>query len=342
MQRIFAFAAAVGFSSSARYTTAIGFPSSARYDGTRSSPSRRVLMQIPAPPPVADVGIIGAGPAGLTLCRALREEGYSVRIFERRDSFRPVGAAVFMHPFACNSLRAISPTLEQQLLDVSTPIHTLAFSTLSDDAPSFMLDSLNDAPKVLGAPFVAVRFWDMLRALRLGLPDDCFSFGHQLERFVQHEGEEGGVTLHFADGAPSCSVRYLIDAGGIRSATRRQLLGDAAIPRLRATFSLLPPGRVECSRDSAGGGTPGVLAFVAGENLSVVTMGLRDGGVMWSQTDFGDDPSARIASSEAELRRQLDSKYGEEWPDNVRALVSATELGDVIESTVSEVRRVCS
>ena len=298
------------------------------------------VLSMSTTPPLADVGIIGAGPAGLTLCHALRAEGYSVRIFERRDSLSPVGAAVFMHQFACNSLRAILPQLEQQLLDVSTPIHTLAFSTLSADAPSFKLDSLDDAPRVLGAPFLAVRFWDMLRALRLGLPEECFSFGHQLERFVHHEGNEGGVTLHFAGDTPSCTVRYLIDAGGIRSATRKQLLvGEAAIPRLRATFSLLPPGRVECSRESAGGGTPGVLAFVAGENLSVVTMGLDDGGVMWSQTDFGDDPSARIAESEDDLRRQLDSKYGDEWPDNVRALVRATELGDVIESTVAEVRR---
>ena len=68
--------------------------------------------------PAADVGVVGAGPAGLTLCHALRAEGYSVRVFERRDSFRPVGAAVFLHPFACNSLRAVSPELEEQLLEV--------------------------------------------------------------------------------------------------------------------------------------------------------------------------------------------------------------------------------
>ena len=75
--------------------------------------------------PAADVGVVGAGPAGLTLCHALRAEGYSVRVFERRDSFRPVGAAVFLHPFACNSLRAVSPELEEQLLEVATVKFTL-------------------------------------------------------------------------------------------------------------------------------------------------------------------------------------------------------------------------
>ena len=294
------------------------------------------------PRPTADVGVIGAGPAGLVLAHALRERGHSVRIFERRDSFRPVGAAVFMHPFALNSLRAVSPTLEKHLLDVCTTIHTLSFTTLAEDAPSFRLDTLGDAKRVLGAPFVAVRFWDMLRALRVGLPDELFCFGHQLERYEQHGDADGGVTLHFADAAqPPCTVRYLIDAGGIRSATRAQLLGDERIPRLRATFSVLPAERVAAAHEAVGGAsTPGELGFVAGDNLSVVTMGLSDGGVMWSQTDLAADPTAPLYhdGSDAELRADLEAKYaeGSGWPSGVRALVEATTPADVIESTVAE------
>ena len=296
--------------------------------------------------PTADVGVIGAGPAGLTLCHALHAEGYSVRVFERRDCFRPVGAAVFMYPMACNSLRAISPELERQLLGAATQIETLSYNTLGD-APSFRLDTLGDATRTLGAPFLAIRFWDMLCALKLGLPDECFAFGHQLERYEQHGGEGegeseaggegGGITLHFAEGKPPCRVRFLIDAGGIRSATRKQLIGDAPIPRLRATFSLLPADRVNCQRDSVGGGVPGELGFVTGDNLSVVTMGLSDGGVMWSETDFGDAPADRLFTSEAALRQRLDARYCDaSWPENIRAMAEATQLGDVVESTVSE------
>ena len=76
---------------------------------------------------------------------------------------------------------------------------------------------------MLGAPFVTVRFWDMLCALRHGLPDELFCFGHELERYEQLGDAEGGVALHFADAAqPPVRVRYLVDAGGIRSATRKQ------------------------------------------------------------------------------------------------------------------------
>ena len=51
-----------------------------------------------------------------------------------------------------------------------------------------------EATRVLGAPFLAVRFWDMLCALKLGLPDECFAFGHQLERFEQHGGAARGLS----------------------------------------------------------------------------------------------------------------------------------------------------
>ena len=195
-------------------------------------------------------------------------------------------------------------------------IDTLSFNALGS-APSFKFDQMASATRVLGAPFLVVRFWDMLCALKLGLPDECFAFGHQLDRFEQHGGEEGaGVTLHFAQGKPPCRVRYLIDAGGLRSTTRKQLTGDSPIPWLRATFSLLPADRVECTRDSAGGGVPGELGFVAGDSLSVTTMGLSDGGVMWAQANLRDEPTARIGTSETALRTCLDARYNgdESWP----------------------------
>lgn len=93
-----------------------------------TSPTLIILLLIvvyaTALSPIADVGVIGAGPAGLALAHSLRNEGHTVRIFERRESFRPVGAAVFLHPFALNSLRKVSPQLEQQLLQVSTQVRS--------------------------------------------------------------------------------------------------------------------------------------------------------------------------------------------------------------------------
>ncbi|GMH78640.1 hypothetical protein TrST_g5078 [Triparma strigata] len=290
--------------------------------------------------PSIDCGIIGCGPSGLALAHSLLAEGHTVRVFERRDEFRPVGAAVFLHPFALNSLRKVSPKLESQLLEASTRIHTLSFRTLSSGSEgfSFSLENLQDSERVFGAPFVAVRFWDMLKALKIGLPEEIFRFGYQLERYEQHD--EGGVTLHF-QGKESVDVKYLIDAGGIRSRTREQLLkkNDERIPRLRATFSVVDRDSLSTalsreSSDSRAAET-GELAFLAGDNLSVVAMGLDDGGAFWSQTDLGADPFDPIAATDEDLKKKLADDFAD-FPSGVKALVSATNFEDAIETSVCE------
>ena len=81
-----------------------------------------LIMYSTALSPSIDCGIIGCGPSGLALAHSLLAEGHTVRVFERRDEFRPVGAAVFLHPFALNSLRKVSPKLESQLLEASTRV----------------------------------------------------------------------------------------------------------------------------------------------------------------------------------------------------------------------------
>ena len=131
-----------------------------------------------------DVGIVGSGPAGLVLAHALMDRGYSVHILERRSTFRPVGAALFMHPFALNSLKSISPRVEENLREACTPIRSISMSSIVDDDFGFGTDRLDEAPDVFGSPFVAVRFWDMLQALRKGLPDDIFRFGVRPETTV--------------------------------------------------------------------------------------------------------------------------------------------------------------
>ena len=207
------------------------------------------------------------------------------------------------------------------------------------------IPSLGGAKATFGSPFVTVRFWDMLQALRRGLPDEIFHFGHQLERFEQLDGD-GGVVLHFgaldagaasANAAPTPppppqTARFLIDAGGIRSATRKQILNDERIPRLRATFAVVPSERADGAAGSAGG----ELNFIAGGNLSVVTMSLADGSIMWSQTDMAQtDPLACIVSDEGDFCDTLERLYAD-WPDDVQRLVSGTTFDDAIETTISE------
>ena len=132
-----------------------------------------------------------------------------------------------------------------------------------------------------------------------------------------------------------------MDAGGIRSKTRAQLLNkgdDERIPRLRATFSVVERDSLEaalCGNDDKRAAAIGELAFLAGENLSVVTMGLDDGGAFWSQTDLGANPFDPIAATNEELQDKLRAGF-KSFPSGVKALVEATKFEDAIETTVCE------
>lgn len=212
-----------------------------------------------------DVGVVGAGPAGLMLAHALRNRGLNVRVYERREAFKPVGTALFLWPFALSALRAIDPKLADDLKSAGTALERLRINRM-------ILDWTGVESKY-GEPFLAVRYWDMVCALRSGLPDDIFFMNHQLQRFEHMQG--GGVRLHFQDGA-SQTVRYLIDAGGIHSATRKQLRGDAYIKRVTATYAV-------ATGDAAPAGD---LALDLGRGAAVMTASLRGGGVWWTQTEF--------------------------------------------------------
>ena len=278
-----------------------------------------------------DVGIIGAGPGGLSLAHALLNRGYTVRIFERRKAFAPVGAAIFMHPFALNALRGISPKLEEQLRTAATEIKTLSVGSLADADFGFSLGGLERAKEVFGSPFVAIRFWDMLKALRQGLPEDIFHFGQELSGFEQLE--DGGVRLLFESG-DECTVGMLVDAGGIRSKTRQQLIGDRPIPRVRATYAVAPGSALVQSVGAKANGDA-ELAFLFSDGCGLTTASLKDESVWWTQTCFGDSPTAALAADQGSLVKQLDARYAS-WPARVKGLLRATPAEEIIESTLAE------
>jgi len=113
------------------------------------------MMRTEAPPAEApatavDVGIIGAVPAGLAISHALIARGHTVRVFERRTPFRPVGAAVFMHPVALNALRDVSLELEERLRSVCTPIREISLTFVVDKSMDVCTDRIDEATGVFG------------------------------------------------------------------------------------------------------------------------------------------------------------------------------------------------
>jgi len=250
--------------------------------------------------------------------------------------------------------------VEGRLRAASTPIRKISLTSIVDEELDVGSDKLDDAVEVFGSPFVAVRFWDMLMALREGLPEEVFSFGHEMQRFELLDDDDTtdtGVRLHFLtteqtnteqhDDQPQSQAKYsqpktltvktLIDAGGIRSQTRRQLLNDRPIPRLRATFAV---AKATAIQQTGGSGATGDrnLSFVQGNGVSCTIAALQNGDVWWTQTRFSDDPTATLIPTDepaTTMRNRLEERFAA-WPATIQGLVRATPSEDIIESTVSE------
>lgn len=304
-----------------------------------------------------DVAIIGAGPAGLILGHALIQRGYSIRIMERRSSFRPVGSAVFLHPFALNSVRSISPKVEKQVIDAATQVGAMSMRSITNSENVFVADKFDDSTEKLGAPFITIKFWDMLQALRKGLPDDVFFFGQDAQSFERlysddknnkgnikndNDCSSRGIRLYYDDIISNemgcnCTVGMVIDAGGIKSNIRRQLVPDKpSIPRCRAYMTVLHVGgdsnNANIDMDIESPMISRELGFQQGGMVAMTLARMNDNEVWWTYTDREEN-----INKPAKNREQLIEKLKVDgFPSFVSKLVEATDPKDIIVSTVAE------
>jgi len=304
-----------------------------------------------------DVAIVGAGPAGLVLAHSLINRGYSVKILERRSSFRPVGSAVFLHPFALNSLRSLSPEVAENVLEVATQIGTITVKSTTNSENNAVFGAFDKAPDVFGAPFVTIKFWDLLQALRKGLPDDIFSFDRDVQSYREIE-EEGRVELLYnysssitsgtttnvgnkEDSSPkeedvvgTLKARIVIDAGGIRSKIRKQISPDSqSVPFCKAYMAVVPAEKANPVMQKKDNGEETMvdreLSFLIGDVDGMTLATLGNGDVWWTYTYFDDDLQSSLS------RDQLVQRFeSTKFPPFVKELVGVTE--DRIETVIAD------
>jgi FAD-dependent urate hydroxylase len=165
-----------------------------------------------------EVIVIGAGIAGLSLAIALTSAGHRVRIFERQEEVRPLGAGLILWSNAVNALCAMG--LRDAVADIGQPLARLAILD-----PRGRALSQTDARAIserAGGMTVAVHRADLLDTLMSRLPADVLRTKHELSGFQESEGI---ITARFANGS-SESGDLLIGADGIWSAVRTQIHGN--------------------------------------------------------------------------------------------------------------------
>lgn len=193
--------------------------------------------------------IAGAGIGGLAAASFLMKAGHDVTVFEQASKLEEVGAGIQVSANAMHALRTLD--LEEAITRVGVRPEAYVFR-LHDTGEVIQRFALSaEHERLHGAPYTQLHradfhgiLADRARAFR---PDIV-----QLNKRASHFTEDAsGVTLHFTDGT-SAHGDILIGADGLKSAVRRQIVGETpatytgdAAWRITVPIERLPEPRLE-------------------------------------------------------------------------------------------------
>lgn len=259
--------------------------------------------------------VVGGGIGGLAAGVALRRVGWNVAVFERAPELREAGAGITLWTNAVKVLRRIGagPAVE-------AVAHPIARSEVRDwrgrlvNAIDFGAMSGR-----LGAPTVGVHRADLQAALADVLGRDHLRLGKEC---VGYERDAAGVTARFADGSTERGD-VLIGADGLKSAVRRQLLGDEP-PRYAGYTAWRGVGVIDRPELPLG---LTILAMGRGSQVGALPIGR--GRTYWFATANvpagGDGPGGHKA--------ELLKRFGDWWPA-VPAVIEATRAEAILRNDI--------
>jgi 2-polyprenyl-6-methoxyphenol hydroxylase-like FAD-dependent oxidoreductase len=163
--------------------------------------------------------VVGAGIGGLTVGTALVQDGWSVRVYERRDSLQDIAFGAGLGIYT-NGIRALGQIgLAEQVAQSGT-------SRERFDQRSWRGDLIASWPvgemaRKIGSPSIDLTRSALIRILGQAVGADALRVGVACTGFEQ-DGD--GVTVGLSDGATE-RCQLLIGSDGINSTVRTQLLG---------------------------------------------------------------------------------------------------------------------
>lgn len=254
--------------------------------------------------------IAGGGIAGLATGIALRQAGLEVDISERSPALREIGAGLMIWP---NGTRALSA------LEVEVKALTLGRIDFRNwrgrEIMHLTGDSVRDR---YGSDIAFVHRADLQSALAQCLDGARLHLGQEVLGF---EDDGSRVNVRFTDGtATTCDV--LIGADGLRSAVRRQVLGDDAPVYLGSTI-----WRGISASD--GIALPsGVGANWVGRGAEFVAFHLPDQRIYWAAVTM--EPEGEKAGPQGH-KEDLLSRF-RTWCAPVLELISATPAEAILRN----------
>lgn len=278
-----------------------------------------------------DIIVAGAGIGGLGAALALQRAGHRVRVLERTQALRPVGAAISIWPNGVRVLRA---------LGVGAPIDAaagmmerMAYHDREGRLMArFSLQPLYDAVRERAKPIARMT---LQRLLLDAVGEQHVQLGARCERYEQ---DEDGVTVQLADGGTLRADLFVVSDGS-RSQLRNQVAGQSIPRRYRGYINW--NGRIRIAPEL---GAPDEWTQYVGDHQRVSLMPMGGGefyfffdvpvadpallGIPFERgasNPMPDPATAAIAhlasGDDPERHRRVLSHYFDGWPAPVRYLI---------------------
>jgi 2-polyprenyl-6-methoxyphenol hydroxylase-like FAD-dependent oxidoreductase len=164
--------------------------------------------------------IVGAGMGGLTAAIALRRASMDVVVLERADNLKKiqVGAGLQVRN---NGMRVMQQLgLAEGVEAAGLAVERYEF--LNWNGKYLGAWPVGEFGREIGVPCVAIKRGELHRVLAEAVPPEVIQLSAACAGFTQ---DESGVTVRFADGREERGD-VLIDASGMKSVIREQLLGE--------------------------------------------------------------------------------------------------------------------
>jgi len=174
--------------------------------------------------PSYNILIAGAGLGGIAAACCLMKAGHRVRVFEQAPKLGEVGAGIQISANAMHVLRDLGLESAIRKSGVQPEAYVFRIHDTGETLQRFSLAAEHEHTH--GAPYTQMHradFHEILAAKAREFDPDVVQLNKRVRGYTENEND---VMLHFDDGT-SATGDLLIGADGLKSAVRRQMLGDA-------------------------------------------------------------------------------------------------------------------
>lgn len=273
---------------------------------------------------IMNVLIVGGGITGLTTALALNKVGINVKVYERANEFKAVGAGIWMSPNATKVLDwlGIGEQVRQQgMLLQSVAIADKKLKSLRKTDSQFFMDNDRNA-------IVAIHRAKLQEILYYNLDTEQVLLGKSYEN---HRLEGDKVIVKFEDGTEA-KGDLLLGADGIHSNIRQQLFSNTTL-RYSGQTCWRGVAKITLEEKYKAGG---IEAW--GKQIRFGFSAIGNDYIYWFAV-------AKAAEGEKEeggetLKSKLLDKFGTHFAAPVADIIQQTPADKIIRNDISDLKRL--